>query len=114
MTVILARPSGLARLCALLIALHPASAAADEAALRLGKSVFLETAEPRCAICHTLADAKSAGEVGPSLDELKPDAERVTAAVTNGIGVMPAFETLTKEQIDAVALYVSAVAGKPR
>ncbi len=47
------------------------------------------------------------------LDELKPNAERVAAAVTNGIGIMPAYEGLSKEQIDAVALYVSTVAGKP-
>lgn len=88
-------------------------AQADEAALKLGKAVFLGQAEPQCAVCHTLADAKSAGEVGPVLDELKPDAERVKAAVTNGIGIMPAYEGLSKEQIEAVTLYVSTVAGKP-
>lgn len=112
--MILTRASKLAGLCALLAALHPADAGADEAALTLGRTVFLEAAEPQCAVCHTLADAKAAGEVGPVLDELKPDAERVTAAVSNGIGIMPAYESLTKEQIDAVALYVSTVAGKPK
>lgn len=103
----------LASLCALLAALNPAAARADEAALALGKTIFLKQAEPQCAVCHTLANAKSAGEVGPVLDDLKPNAERVAAAVTNGIGIMPAYEGLTKEQVDAVALYVSTVAGKP-
>lgn len=110
----LTRALKLTGFCALLVAHHPAAAGADEAALALGKTVFLEAAEPHCAVCHTLADAKAAGEVGPVLDELKPDAERVTAAVVNGVGIMPAYDTLTKEQIDAVALYVSTVAGKPK
>lgn len=95
------------------VACLPATVLADEAGLKLGKQVFLGQAEPQCAVCHTLADAKSAGEVGPILDELKPDAERVKAAVANGIGIMPAYEGLSKEQIEAVALYVSTVAGKP-
>lgn len=87
---------------------HAAPATADTAA---GKQVFLETAEPKCGICHTLADAGTAGEVGPDLDSLKPNAERVKTAVSNGIGAMPPYESLTPEQIDAVALYVSTVTG---
>jgi mono/diheme cytochrome c family protein len=55
------------------------------------------------------------GEVGPILDDLKPDAERVKAAVVNGIGVMPAYEeTLTQEQIDAVARYVATAVGQSK
>lgn len=87
---------------------------ADPAALDLGKRVFLELSEPKCAICHSLADAGTDGDVGPDLDSSKPDAERVKEAVTNGIGVMPANEALTPEQVDAVALYVSTVAGKTK
>ena len=37
-----------------------------------GKQLFLEAAkpsEPSCASCHTLADAKSTGTVGPNLDD---------------------------------------------
>ena len=89
-------------------------ASAQEAGLELGKKVFLELAEPRCAQCHTLADAKAEGKVGPILDELKPNAETVKTAVVNGIGAMPAFEHLTAEQVEAVALYVSTVAGKSK
>lgn len=92
--------------------LGAAQANADEAKLALGKTVFLEISEPQCALCHTLADAGSEGEVGPILDELKPDEERVKKAVTEGIGPMPANEVLSQDEIDAVALYVSTVAGK--
>lgn len=78
----------------------------------LGRKVFLEIAQPTCATCHALEDAGSAGSIGPSLDELKPDAARVEAAVRNGLGVMPAFEgKLTDEQIKAVATYVARATG---
>ena len=96
------------RALAALVLLATPAAAADEA----GRRVFLDVAEPRCGVCHTLAEAGTTGEVGPNLDVLKPDAERVKAAVTTGIGVMPAFEDLTPEQIEAVALYVSGAAGR--
>lgn len=85
---------------------------ADSAQLELGKQVFLETAEPQCAICHTLADAGSDAEIGPILDQLKPDAERTANAVRNGVGVMPAYgDTLSDEEIDAVAAYVAQASG---
>ena len=92
---------------AVLILIATPAAAEDDA----GKTVFLDQAEPRCGVCHTLADAGTTGEVGPNLDLLKPDAGRVKAAVTNGIGVMPAFEDLSEEQIKAVALYVQTMTG---
>jgi mono/diheme cytochrome c family protein len=89
------------------------AASADEAALALGKKLFLEGAEPSCAICHTLADAGSIGKVGPILDDLRPTGEQVAAAVTNGVGVMPPYEALTKAEVDALAEYVSrAVKGR--
>lgn len=85
---------------------------ADELATS-GKQVFLELAQPSCGICHTLADAGSVGEIGPNLDELAPSEMQVRAAVANGVGVMPAFgESLTEEQIGAVAHYVASVTGK--
>jgi len=91
------------------------SPAQDAARLELGKTVFTAEAEPKCAVCHTLSDAGAAGEIGPSLDDLKPNEARVQAAVTNGIGVMPAYgETLGKEQIAAVAAYVAAVTRKAK
>tara|TARA_B100001996_G_scaffold8127_1_gene6863 strand:- start:1040 stop:1357 length:318 start_codon:yes stop_codon:yes gene_type:complete len=74
--------------------------------IALGKDIFLNKAV--CSTCHTLADAGSTGQIGPNLNEIKPDKMRVISAVTNGIGVMPAYEgQLTTEEIEAVAEYVS-------
>ena len=50
-----------------------------------GKKIFLE--KGNCAFCHTLADAGSAGNIGPNLNEIKPDKMRVMNTVTN---VVPA------------------------
>ena len=71
-----------------------------------GKKIFLE--KGNCALCHTLVDAGSSGNIGPNLNTINPDVGRVVMAVTNGIGVMPAYEgTLTSKEIEAVAIYVS-------
>ena len=93
---------------ALLLA-PPIAARADD----LGRRVFTQIAQPSCALCHTLEAAGAAGTLGPSLDELKPDKARVLEAVRKGVGVMPAFgDRLSKEQIEAVAAFVAASAGK--
>jgi mono/diheme cytochrome c family protein len=85
------------------------TAASGSAVTAAGKKVFLAT----CSSCHTLADAGSTGTVGPNLDDLKPDLALVVKQVTNGGGAMPAFGSeLSKTQIQAVAKYVSSVAGK--
>jgi mono/diheme cytochrome c family protein len=81
----------------------------DEARIELGRQVFTEIAQPQCALCHTLADAEAAGEIGPVLDQLRPDFERVRKAVVDGIGPMQPNEVLTDEEVDAVAYYVSTV-----
>ena len=78
---------------------------ADEI-LNLGKEIFLE--KGNCAMCHTLLDAGSSGDIGPNLNLIKPNVKTVIMAVTNGIGVMPAYDgVLTSEEIEAVAKYVS-------
>jgi mono/diheme cytochrome c family protein len=60
-----------------------------------------------CGACHTLAAAHSTGTIGPNLDTLKPDYLHVTAQVTNGGAVMPAFKgKLTSQQIADVSAYV--------
>lgn len=83
----------------------------DDAALAAGKEVFL-SAEAGCGNCHTLADAGTNGSVGPNLDDNPPSAELVIDRVTNGKGVMPAYDgKLTEQQIADVATYVSTVAG---
>ncbi len=75
-----------------------------------GKSIFQEAG---CVNCHTLKDAGSTGTIGPGLDQTKPPKSLVVDRVTNGKGVMPSFKSkLTAAQIQAVADYVSSVAGK--
>ena len=72
----------------------------------MGKDVFLNKAV--CSTCHTLADAGSSSNIGPNLNEIRPNKMRVINTVTNGIGVMPSYEgELTSEEIEAVAHYVS-------
>ena len=72
----------------------------------LGKQIFLNLGN--CATCHSLKDAGSVANIGPSLDEIFPDMARVKMAVSNGIGVMPAYVgILTDDEIDAVSFYVS-------
>jgi mono/diheme cytochrome c family protein len=79
-------------------------------ALAKGKAVFEKAG---CASCHTLKDAGATGTVGPNLDEKKPSKELAVERVTNGKPPMPSFKgQLTPAEIDAVAMYVSTVAGK--
>ncbi len=76
-----------------------------------GRQLFVKDAAPPCAVCHTLADAGAIGNIGPSLDELKPDAPRVIKALKTGIGQMPAYTQLSDEQIQAIARYVERASG---
>ena len=74
-----------------------------------GKEVFLEAGN--CAACHSLADAGSIAEIGPNLNQIRPQVQTILMAVKNGIGVMPAMEgILSDEEIEAVAHYVSIAA----
>ena len=76
-----------------------------------GKAIFLE--QGNCAVCHALSDAGSDSNIGPNLNEIRPDIMRVIVAVTNGIGVMPAYQgELSSKEIEAVAHYVSVSAEK--
>ena len=76
-----------------------------------GRKIFLE--KGNCAMCHTLAEAGSKGNIGPNLNEIKPDMMRVINVVTNGIGVMPSFqEMLSTSEIEFVAKYVSESSNK--
>jgi len=69
-----------------------------------------------CAGCHTLKAAGSTGTVGPNLDQLA--AKLTLAVVVQQVtspppGLMPSFQgKLSTAQIQAVAQYVSSVAGK--
>ena len=88
------------------------SVKASQDKMILGLKIFNENGN--CASCHQLANAKSVGDIGPSLDDLKPTQVQVKQAVTNGIGIMPAFgndKILTPQEIEAVSFYVEKVAG---
>jgi mono/diheme cytochrome c family protein len=85
------------------------SASGSASASAQGKQVFTTN----CKGCHTLKDAGATGSVGPNLDDLAPDKATVVRQVNNGGGPMPAFKgKLSSAQINAVATYVSSVAGK--
>ena len=72
----------------------------------LGKDIFLNAGN--CTACHSLKDAGSVANVGPNLNEIRPDVGRVVMSVTNGAGVMPSYlGILSQNEIDAVAYYVS-------
>jgi mono/diheme cytochrome c family protein len=77
-----------------------------------GKALFLKSG---CTGCHTLADAKATGTVGPNLDQAKPDFRLATARVTLGKYAMPSFKgQLSDQQIADVASYVvKATGGQP-
>jgi mono/diheme cytochrome c family protein len=80
------------------------------AAATSGRQLFTTVG---CASCHTLADAGAKGQVGPDLDTLEPSTAAVVRQVTHGGGGMPAFAgQLSPAQIQAVARYVSSVAGR--
>lgn len=77
-----------------------------------GKELFTGGVSPACALCHTLAAAGSEGQVGPILDELKPDAQRVLKVLRSGQGVMPSFAgKLSDDDMQAVARFVSVSSG---
>ncbi|MDA7552303.1 cytochrome c [Candidatus Pelagibacter sp.] len=74
--------------------------------LKKGKSIFLE--KGNCAACHSLSDAGSVGQIGPSLNGLKLEKKVVVKVVTHGVEDMPAYkDILSKKEIDAVSIYVS-------
>ena len=78
--------------------------------MELGLDVYNDKAQ--CGMCHALQAAGSEGQIGPNLDQLKPSIPQVVEAVTNWIGVMPPFEgTLSSEEIEAVAYFVSTSIG---
>ena len=76
-----------------------------------GRQLFTQSV-PACALCHALKDAGAEGAIGPNLNELRPDADRVAKAVRNGIGQMPSYrDKLNDKQIEALARYVAQATG---
>ena len=81
------------------------------AELAKGKEVFTSAG---CGGCHTLAAAEATGTIGPNLDRLQPGEFTVQHQVYSGGGLMPKFGVegiLKPAEIEAVAKYVSSVAG---
>ena len=109
----MSRSNGARRLAAALWAAGAcaSAAAADPAELARGKELFTKI-QPACAVCHTLQAAGAEGQVGPVLDELKPDAGRVLRALQAGIGVMPSYaERMSEKDMQAVAQFVAHATG---
>ena len=81
------------------------SSAFGDDKMALGLEVYNNKAQ--CGVCHALQAAGSVGNIGPNLDQLKPPMSQIIYTVTNGIGVMQAWEgILTDKEIEAVAYYV--------
>lgn len=80
--------------------------AADQ--LAEGKELFSSTAKPiACAVCHTLEDAGAVGTIGPDLNELQPDANRIRKTMLEGMGAMPSFaDSLTESERESIIEYV--------
>jgi mono/diheme cytochrome c family protein len=72
-----------------------------------GRQMFTDNG---CVACHTLADAGSAGTVGPSFDgDASLDKSRAISVISNGQGPMPNFGWLGEEDIDLIASYIVQV-----
>ena len=73
-----------------------------------GKAVFTSN----CGGCHTLSAAGTSGNVGPNLDDVKPDKSTVEDQVRSGGGGMPSFDDkLSDAKIEQVADYVASSSG---
>ena len=74
-----------------------------------GAKIF---ASAGCGGCHTLSAADATGKIGPNLDELRPNQERVERQVRSGGNGMPSFaKKLSADQIRQVATFVATSAG---
>jgi cytochrome c oxidase subunit II len=95
----------------------------NSALIAQGRTVF--TGSAGCSGCHTLADAKATGMVGPDLDkaianatpaEIKTDIVDPNAQIAPGFqpNIMPQTfkSSLSTQQLNALVAYLAAVAGK--
>ena len=99
------------KILSILLFLTFASSVFADDKMVLGLDIYNNKAQ--CGVCHALQTAGSTGTIGPNLDQLKPQMLQIIAAVTNGIGVMQAWENiLTYEEIEAVAYYVFSSTNK--
>ena len=93
---------------AILVVVLPLAAgcgSSEKAASSPGAKVF---ASSGCGDCHTLKAADAKGQIGPNLDELKPDETTVEHQVRVGGNGMPSFgKELSSRQISLVAAFVA-------
>ncbi|MBO9518550.1 MAG: c-type cytochrome [Porphyrobacter sp.] len=102
---------GLVALAVVAIPAASAFASAEDPTAKLsaeqvekGRQMFSDNG---CNSCHTLADAKAAGSVGPSFDgNANINKAHVVDIVTNGQGAMPSFSWLEPADIDLLASYI--------
>jgi mono/diheme cytochrome c family protein len=88
----------------------PARKPETAAAAGPGKELFTQN----CSSCHTLSAANANGTVGPNLDQLKPDAATVQAAIKSGgtgSGAMPP-NIVNGQKAKQIADFVAAAAGQ--
>ena len=75
----------------------------------LGYQLFNNAAQPTCAACHSLKAAGANGVVGPNLDELRPDTQRIRTALAQGVGAMPAYaDQLTDAEVTALVAFITS------
>jgi cytochrome c6 len=68
-----------------------------------GQAIFSQS----CASCHTLAAADATGTIGPNLDQSQIALDAAIKQIIEGGGGMPPFgDTLSEQQIRAVARYI--------
>ena len=76
----------------------------------LGMRLFTRSTQPSCATCHTLEAAGAQGVIGPNLDVLRPKAQRIRAALEQGVGAMPSYANqLSDTEIDALIDFITRV-----
>lgn len=94
---------------------------AEQAGSAQGKTLFVQ----QCGNCHILADAETAGEVGPNLDEVLPgqDADFIRESIVDpNAEIAPGFDTpsampdnfgeaLSEQQLDSLIEYLMETAG---
>jgi cytochrome c oxidase subunit II len=94
---------------------------AEQAGSAQGKTLFAQ----QCGSCHVLADAETAGEVGPNLDEVLPgqDADFIRESIVDpNAEIAPGFarpsqmpddfgEVLSEQQLDSLVEYLMETAG---
>lgn len=75
----------------------------------VGYQLFNNAAQPPCAACHSLKAAGAKGAVGPNLDELRPDAQRIRTALAQGVGAMPAYaDQLSDAEVTALVAFITS------